>query len=105
MTGLTNTPEGRAAAQVSRKAARQRLADGAATSVRLLLADQTPGTTLPGWARLMAARAGKGNVRALIGLKCADCSCWQRDEIRHCSVPSCPLYPVRPYQAQKKPAK
>jgi hypothetical protein len=56
------------------------------------------GGPLPGWAKALAERARKGSLRALVSLKCADCSCWQREEIRPCQVTACPLHPVRPYR-------
>lgn len=31
-------------------------------------------------------------------LKCLDCSCWQREEITHCTVRQCGLWKLRPYQ-------
>jgi hypothetical protein len=43
-------------------------------------------------------RAEAGSLRAAVTLKCLDCSNWQTEEIRHCTVIDCPLYPVRPYQ-------
>jgi hypothetical protein len=43
-------------------------------------------------------RAEAGSLRAAVTLKCLDCSNWQTDEVRHCTVTDCPLYPVRPYQ-------
>jgi hypothetical protein len=43
-------------------------------------------------------RAEVGSLRAAVTLKCLDCSNWQTDEVRYCTVTNCPLYPVRPYQ-------
>ncbi len=43
-------------------------------------------------------KAEEGSTKALIKLKCLDCCCDQREEIRNCLVVSCPLFPVRPYQ-------
>lgn len=56
------------------------------------------GNPIPAWVQSHMKKAEKGNKRALIALKCADCSCYQREEIRHCSVSACPLFPVRPYK-------
>ena len=30
-----------------------------------------------------------------IRAKCMDCTCWQRVEIRQCTIKKCPLYPYR----------
>ena len=35
------------------------------------------------------------NVLRAIRLKCYDCSCYQSNEVRDCSVTNCPLYPFR----------
>jgi hypothetical protein len=40
----------------------------------------------------------KGSLPALIALKCLDCACGQRTEIRDCVIVGCPLFPVRPFQ-------
>lgn len=37
--------------------------------------------------------------RALaVKLKCLDCCCFQREEVRRCPVASCPLWGLRPFQ-------
>ncbi len=46
------------------------------------------------WERAMA---GRSKVAA-IKVKCLDCCGWQKEEVRNCQVPACPLYPYRPYQ-------
>jgi hypothetical protein len=48
--------------------------------------------------RHLVDRAEAGSLRAAVTLKCLDCSHWQTDEVRHCTVTDCPLFPVRPYQ-------
>jgi len=40
----------------------------------------------------------KGSMKALVHLKCLDCSNWQREEVRNCTVKNCPLYVARPYK-------
>ncbi len=42
--------------------------------------------------------AQKGSLKALIALKCMECTGGQRTEIKGCSVFKCPLFPVRPFQ-------
>ena len=45
------------------------------------------------------AKAFEGNSRsACIKAKCLACCNLDRDEITHCMVQICPLWPVRPYQ-------
>lgn len=52
------------------------------------------GASFPG--RVKRARAG--SLPALIELKCLDCCCGQRTEVRDCVTIACPLFPVRPFQ-------
>ena len=40
----------------------------------------------------------KTSLRASIDAKCYDCSNYQKEEVRHCTVTSCPLWYVRPWQ-------
>lgn len=42
----------------------------------------------------------KGYAKA-VKAKCLDCSCFQKNEIKDCSVEICPLWNVRPYQSEK----
>jgi hypothetical protein len=53
---------------------------------------------VPAWAQAHAAKARKGSLKALVALKCADCCCWRREEIRLCPVTACPLHPILPYR-------
>ena len=41
--------------------------------------------------------------RAAIKAKCLDCSEFDRDEIRNCTVVLCPLHAYRPFQVKAKP--
>ena len=41
---------------------------------------------------------GTTSRKARIKAKCVDCSCYQRVEVRKCTVKLCPLWPIRPYQ-------
>ena len=45
--------------------------------------------------RAMGKTGGRMNA---IKAKCLDCSNWQREEITHCRVVTCPLHPWRPFQ-------
>ena len=40
----------------------------------------------------------KNSRKAAICAKCLDCCCYQREEIRLCPIPDCPLYVWRPYK-------
>lgn len=49
------------------------------------------------------ARRKPTSLRLAVNAKCAQCVCWHGDanprrRIRDCGVPSCSLYPLRPYQ-------
>lgn len=55
--------------------------------------------------RALYERSLRGSLapRSAIKLKCLECVCWQRmeggeDNIRDCSVRSCPLWALRPFQ-------
>jgi hypothetical protein len=52
----------------------------------------------PKMALPLIAQAEKGSTAAMVKLKCLDCVCWVKAEVRDCTVVACPLYPVRPYQ-------
>jgi hypothetical protein len=43
-------------------------------------------------------RIEDGSIRAAVKLKCLECSSYQVEEIRLCTVTGCPLHSVRPYQ-------
>lgn len=47
-------------------------------------------------------KAQNGSIKAAVKLKCYDCSGFQKVEIKNCTVFSCPLYPIRPYQQEIK---
>jgi hypothetical protein len=94
------TPEERRRAIEASAAGRadrqRRHVEQCAATVDALLADADG--PVPAWAQAHAAKARRGNLRSLIALKCADCSCWVRAEIAACPVTSCPLHAVRPYR-------
>ena len=49
-------------------------------------------------------KAMSGNSRAAaVKAKCLDCTCWNRTEVAHCSVETCPLWPYRPYRKADNP--
>jgi len=45
-------------------------------------------------------KARRGSMKALVALKCLDCSGWQKREVRECPVVGCPLWVIRPYQSK-----
>jgi hypothetical protein len=46
------------------------------------------------------AMTGK-NRAAGVKAFCLECMCWQKQEIKQCTAPQCPLYPYRPYSKSK----
>ena len=44
------------------------------------------------------ARKNPKSLRLAINGKCWDCTCGQRSEIKHCPMPDCTLWALRPYQ-------
>jgi hypothetical protein len=53
--------------------------------------------------RAAYVKAVSGNLspRQAIKAKCLDCCGWQREEVRHCTVRGCPLWPLRPFQTSR----
>jgi len=41
---------------------------------------------------------GKKSLASAVKLKCLDCCCLQKEEVRLCTVETCPLHKVRPYK-------
>lgn len=41
---------------------------------------------------------GRLSAKKAIKAKCLECSAFQEIEVKHCTVTSCPLHPIRPYQ-------
>ena len=46
----------------------------------------------------LVGRVERGSLKAAVKLKCLDCSNWQPQEVRLCTMTDCPLHGVRPYQ-------
>ena len=46
------------------------------------------------------AMTGK-SLRAAVNSFCLECTGWQREEIRLCTSPACPLFCFRPYQEKR----
>ena len=47
------------------------------------------------------AMTGK-SLRAAVDSFCVECTAYQREEVKLCTSPSCPLYPYRPYKETSK---
>jgi hypothetical protein len=47
-------------------------------------------------------RIEDGSIRSAVKLKCLECSSYQIEEIRLCTVAACPLHSFRPYQEGRK---
>lgn len=43
------------------------------------------------------AMSGMSKAAALKAF-CLECTNWEREEVRKCTSPACPLYPYRPYK-------
>jgi protein involved in polysaccharide export with SLBB domain len=96
MLPAAQTPEQREKARQTRHDRQNQKAAEAAATVDALLAGA--GGKLPSYAQAHVTRARRGNVRALISLKCLDCTCWSKTEVAACPVTACPLHPLRPYR-------
>jgi hypothetical protein len=47
------------------------------------------------------AKAGGGSLKARVKLMCLDCCNWEKGEVAHCEIKTCPLWDVRPYKRTK----
>lgn len=45
---------------------------------------------------------GTGSKPAVFKAKCLDCCCYQRKEVRLCTVAGCPIWPWRPFQRKRQ---
>ena len=58
---------------------------------------------LPSYQRVLA-EAFAGSRAKAVKAKCLTCSNFQKDEIQNCTVITCPLHTVRPYQVSNEEA-
>ena len=56
--------------------------------------EDTPETMRKTYLRAVSGRSKLAAIRAF----CAECCGWQREEVRLCTAPACPLYPYRPFR-------
>lgn len=82
-------------AREKRKARREAFLREAGATSRALERVSRP---LPDWGVALLRRAAQGEVKALVGVKCGDCVCWERKEIAECPIVECGLHPLRPYK-------
>lgn len=47
---------------------------------------------------MIASYQGKLPYSKAVKAKCLDCSCYDKTEITNCTVKTCPLFSLRPYQ-------
>jgi hypothetical protein len=47
--------------------------------------------------------AAQNPLSKAVKAKCLDCACWQIEEVRHCTVFTCPLWAHRPYRKEAAP--
>lgn len=47
------------------------------------------------WLRVHCDSASRSDH---VKLKCLDCCCWEREEVRKCTTQQCPLWKIRPYK-------
>lgn len=50
------------------------------------------------WKKLFDKAYGGNSKASALKAKCLDCSCFNREEVRSCTVQTCPLWIYRPYQ-------
>ena len=56
---------------------------------------------MPSAYRATYRRAMTGeSLRAAANSFCLECVAWQREEVKLCTSPACPLYPYRPYKQE-----
>lgn len=54
---------------------------------------------MPKTSRNTYLKAMKGkSMGAAIKAHCSECMGWDRNEVRNCTAPACPLYPYRPFR-------
>jgi len=56
--------------------------------------DEMPAHCRPGYLAAMRGRSRKAGIRAF----CLECVGWEREEVRLCTSPACPLFPFRPFK-------
>ena len=57
---------------------------------------------LQSYKRVLAEAFTSRSYMKVIKAKCLTCCCFEREEVRHCTVQICPLWNLRPYQDKTK---
>jgi len=60
----------------------------------------TPETMRRTYLRAVSGKSKPAAIKAF----CAECVGWDREEVRRCTAPACPLYPYRPFIGKSKRA-
>lgn len=58
--------------------------------------EDTPETMRRTYLRAVGGRSKPAAIRAF----CSECVGWDREEVRRCTAPACPLYPYRPFMGK-----
>lgn len=61
--------------------------------------EDVPETLRRTYLRAVGGRSKPAAIRAF----CSECTGWEREEVRLCTAPACPLYPYRPFMGRKRP--
>ena len=61
------------------------------------LLEQMPESCRRGYAKAMLGKSLSAAVKA----HCLECVGWEREEVRRCTAPACPLFAYRPYKSLK----
>ena len=61
--------------------------------------EDVPETMRRTYLRAVSGKSKPAAIRAF----CAECVAWEREEVRRCTAPACPLYPYRPFMGRKRP--
>jgi len=61
--------------------------------------EDTPETMRRTYLRAVSGKSKPAAIRAF----CAECVGWEREEVRRCTAPACPLYPYRPFMGRGRP--
>lgn len=66
---------------------------------RSAFVETVPALHRPALTRLWEQSAPKSRALA-VKMKCMDCCCWQREEVRNCPAVTCALWDYRPFKVE-----
>lgn len=61
--------------------------------------EDTPETMRRTYLRAVSGKSKPAAIKAF----CAECVGWDREEVRLCTAPACPLFPYRPFMGRGRP--